>query len=419
MMEKNNVWVVHRGAGKTYLIQHILIQSCMDASKVGAYLYICPELKQARRNLWDGLKRYLQPLLDMTDERGKPLNLVRINEQYSTVEFWTGSKLYVLGADDPENLRGVHPLGYVVDETQGISDEALAVLEGAASNDPWRIFIGTPKSHNILYRLFMGNTGKPNWFTIKLDAHQAKRLPQEKIEDRRQFYLGLHGNDAFFRQEYLCDFDAAVSGAYYASLMQRVIDDGRIREVMYDPTYPVHTAWDLGKDCTAVWFFQVVNEQIRVIDYLAMYNNNGLPEVISHVKAKGYAFGTHIGPHDVNQTMATGQTKGDVAALHGILFDVIDPKLSKDDGIDAVRRLLPRCVFDERKCADGIESLKQYSPRVNKEGVIIDAKHDKYSHGADAFRYLAVNINEVCNSTMQARTPETLWKPQREEWSFW
>lgn len=419
--KKYNAWCIHRGAGKTYLIMSILAQAAME--EPGDYLYICPELKQARRNLWEGksgIKTFLRPLQEITDENGKPANLVKFNEQYTTIEFWNGSRIYILGADDPDNLRGKHPVGYVVDETQDVSTDALDVLSGATANDPWIIYIGTPKSHNVFYQLFHDNQNNPHWNCLKLDVHQTKRKSNEQIEQARQEIIQRRGNDAFFRQEYLCDWDAAVSGAYYASLMQIVQDEGRIREVMYDPSFPVHTSWDLGTDCTAVWFFQTIHEQVRFIDYLQMPNNEGLPQVIAHVKAKGYAFGSHIGPHDVNQRQANGQTKGDIANQHGIYFDVIDPRLSVDEGIDAVRRLLPRCVFDKYRCAEGIECLKQYSPNVNKEGVITKPKHDKYSHGADSMRYCAVNINEIVDSTIKPRTPAHLLMPARKaEWSIW
>jgi hypothetical protein len=44
----------------------------------------------------------------------------------------------------------------------------------------------------------------------------------------------------------------------------------------------------------------------------------------------------------------------------GIAFEVA-PKLSLEDGIEAVRKSLPNCWFDKNKFDYGIESLKSYN----------------------------------------------------------
>lgn len=396
-MKKYNCWIVPRGHGKTYLVRYKLVDACLTVP--GKYLYVCPELKQARRNLWDDLKLFLKPLTEPITVNGRKQTPVLINEQYSTVEFPNGSKLYILGADEPDNLRGIHPTGMVIDETQDVKPEALEVLEGAHANLKWQIFIGTPKGHNVLWETF--NYAKENpeeWSSFHTDATKLKQMSPKELERRKQKAINEKGSDAFFRQEFLCDFDAAVSGAYYSYHMGKVVDEGRITDVPYNPKLPVHTAWDLGTaDATAIWFFQTADNKVSIIDYMEVQNNNGLPEVIRYVHQKPYVYGSHIAPHDSQQRQANGLTKADIARQLGINFDIIAPKTSIDDGIEQVRLTLPICYFDKTKCAEGLENLKQYSPRVSKEGVIIGPKHDKYSHGADAFRYLATCVEDVRN----------------------
>ena len=52
--------------------------------------------------------------------------------------------------------------------------------------------------------------------------------------------------------------------------------EGRIKEGIYDPTIPVHTAWDLGySDDTAIWFWQQAGNEVRLIDYHE-HNREGL-----------------------------------------------------------------------------------------------------------------------------------------------
>ena len=430
-MKKYNVWVVPRGHGKTYLIMYKLVWECLN--RPGKYLYVCPELKQARRNLWDDIKRFLGDVIKPVKLNGVTYQAATVNEAYSTVEFSNGSKLYILGADDPDNLRGLHPIGIVLDETQNIKPESWDVMEYARANLQWCIMIGTPMGHNFFWEqlnyakdepvrmkariekaqraleqastvediqaanqaLENAKAVKPEWAWYHTDAYKLKMYTDDQLQEDRLKKLKQKGSDSFFRQEMLCDFDAAVSGAYYSYHMGQVIDEGRIADVPHDPSKPVHTFWDLGtSDATSIWFVQLTNtNRINVIDYLEMPMNGGLPDVIREVKAKSYIYGTHIAPFDADQIQANGLTKAQIAEKIGIRFEIA-PKMDVEYGIEQVRMVLPRCWFD-KSCSMGLEALKQYSPRINRDGQVAGPRHDKYSHGADAFRYLAVCIDDV------------------------
>ena len=63
-----------------------------------------------------------------------------------------------------------------------------------------------------------------------------------------------------------------------------------------------------------------------------------------------------------------------------------------DDGIQAARSMIARCWFDEEDCARGIEALRQYRREFDERLKTWRGRplHDWTSHGADAFRYLAV-----------------------------
>jgi len=80
-----------------------------------------------------------------------------------------------------------------------------------------------------------------------------------------------------------------------------------------------------------------------------------------------------------------------VAAALGFNFEVT-PNIGLADGIDAVRLLLPRCYFDEKKCEVGLDALTQYRKGFNER--LQEFKdtpvHDFSSHGSDSFRGLAV-----------------------------
>ena len=71
--------------------------------------------------------------------------------------------------------------------------------------------------------------------------------------------FGEGSGDALIEQEYLCSFDAAMLGAYWARELAELERSGRVRELAADPEFPVHTAWDLGiGDATAIFWWQAV-----------------------------------------------------------------------------------------------------------------------------------------------------------------
>jgi hypothetical protein len=71
------------------------------------------------------------------------------------------------------------------------------------------------------------------------------------------------------------------------------------------------------------------------------------------------------------------------------------PSLSLQDGIQAVRMALTRSWFDIG-CDEGIECLKQYQREYDDDKKMFRDKprHDWTSHGADAFRMLAIAWRE-------------------------
>lgn len=192
-------------------------------------------------------------------------------------------------------------------------------------------------------------------------------------------------------------FATANEGLYYGALMTRARSEGRIRKVYYDESLPVFTAVDLGfSDSTALWFYQVVGQEIHLLEY---YENSGFPltHYVKYIKDKPYSYGKHFAPHDIGvHEYSSGVSRIEVARDHGINFTVA-PNLKIIEGIDAVRNILNRCWFDEEKCAVGIRMLESYKRGWDdKHGCWKDDPiHNEASHGADAFRILALSLQET------------------------
>ena len=196
-------------------------------------------------------------------------------------------------------------------------------------------------------------------------------------------------------------FEATVEGAYYGRQLAEAEQQKRIGLFEFSPSVPVHTAWDLGMgDSTAIWFFQVGRNQIRIVDY---YENSGeyAPHYATVLKERarerGYRYGDHWLPHDAKvREWGSERTRVESLIALGIMPRLV-PDHTPDDGINAVRMLLPICWFDQEATAGGLKCLKAYRKEWNEKlGTWAShPRHDWASHGADAFRYLAMAYREM------------------------
>ena len=188
----------------------------------------------------------------------------------------------------------------------------------------------------------------------------------------------------------------SLDGAIYAKELRNATGEGRIASVPYDASKPVDTFFDLGRaDKTAIWFAQIVGFEFRLIDY---YENSGhgLAHYMKVLQERPYVYGEHWLPHDAqNKLLASERTIEQQMRAVGHKVR-ITPKTSIKDGIEAARAIFNRCWFDENKTADGLQCLRHYQYDVDPETKERSMKplHNWASHGADAFRYLAVGLRE-------------------------
>jgi len=371
------------GRGKTVLcINDLIYRALIDDKENGRYAYVAPYLSQSKSIAFDYLLKYSQPVL------------AKANQSELWVELVNGSRIRLFGADNPDTLRGLYLDGVVLDEYADMKPSIFgAVIRPLlADRKGWATFIGTPKGHNAFWEVYNNATQDPSWYVKVLRASQTGLLEQSELDDAAKTMT----QDQYL-QEFECDFESAILGAYFGKEMRQLTDDGRILDIEYDPLFPVHTAWDLGySDDTAIWFFQVVHGEIRCLDY---HSSNGQPVAFyagiiqSREKERGYVYGTHWLPHDARaKTLSSNRSVieqlGDKIPLKTIK---IAPNLKLQDGIQASRLALTRTWFDH-KCADGIECLRQYQRLYDEDSKSFrdKPKHDWTSHGADAFRYLAL-----------------------------
>ena len=372
--------VAHRRFGKTVAAINDLIRACyttpLDNVRVA---YIAPYLSQSKAIAWDYLLEYTAAIPD-----------IKVNIAELRIDFPNGARIRLFGADNYNAMRGLYFDAVVLDEPADFPASAwpTVIRPALADRKGKATFIGTPKGKNEFWEIYSDAKDDPNWYTAMFKASETGILDQEELDEARR----AMGDDRY-EQEFECSFEAAIQGAYYAVEMKDAMNDSRITRVPYDPSLGVVTAWDLGiGDSTAIWFAQFYGQEIRIIDY---HENSGvgLDAYAKALSEKPYHYEQHILPHDVRvKELGTGKSRLETLEALGIRDVEIAPKLSVDDGIQAARSMLARCWFDGGNCERGIEALRQYRRDFDEKLKTWRGRplHDWTSHGADAFRYLAV-----------------------------
>ena len=353
----------------------------MSKDEYPLYAYIAPYRSQAKSVAWDYLKHFAAPVLKSS------------NEAELTVELVTGAKIRLFGADNADAMRGLGFSGVFMDEYGDFRPSVWGNVIRPTLSDKqgWAVFAGTPKGKNQFWQIYdQASRSNGEWFCLKLTASESGLLPATELNAAR-----AQISEDQYLQEYECSFEASILGAYYGTDLRQAEDDGRITDVPYDPHIPVHTAWDLGyRDDTAIWWYQVIRNEIHLIDFFAISGAN-IEEIAKIIKEKPYKYGKHQLPHDARAKTLAAQGKSVIEQLAehlGIQNMAIVPDLGVQDGIQAVRQCLPMCWFDKTKCAEGLEALRQYQREYDedKKAFRSSPRHDWTSHPSDAFRMMAV-----------------------------
>jgi phage terminase large subunit len=266
------------------------------------------------------------------------------------------------------------------------------------------LFLGTPNGKNQFYDIAMHAkteeaAGNSDWFFREYRASQTGLLDAAYLASAQAVMTADE-----YAQEFECSFEAAVKGAIYTRELEQARIQGRIGNVPYDPALPVNTDWDLGVgDAMAIWFSQSTKSgEVRLIDYHEA-SGEGFPYYVKLLRDRPYVYGTHWAPHDIAvRELGSGKSRLDVASSLGLKFSVT-PRITGaagvevEEGIAAARLLMGRCWWDQTKCKAGLDALMHYRRDYNAKLNEFKATpvHDWSSHGADAFRGLAVRYKAV------------------------
>jgi phage terminase large subunit len=187
-----------------------------------------------------------------------------------------------------------------------------------------------------------------------------------------------------------------VVGQVFEHELKKLVAENRYCNIAHDPSNPVFTFWDIGSsDMTVILFVQFIGKEVRIIDIIKD-NNKGLndyymPEVIKRKDDLGYRYAGHYLPHDSGKREWTNNTKI-IDQARKVTNDVFQlPRDRLADGIQSTKAMFSNVWINKIKCNELYEDLVHYKREYDEDlGIYSDKPvHDKYSHSADAFRYVS------------------------------
>ena len=198
------VLVCHRRFGKTVgTVNEMIKKAVLNERKAPVYAYVAPYRNQAKRVAWEYLKYYTNPIPGRT-----------VNESELYIELPTrharspGARLYIIGADHPDALRGIYLDGVILDEYADIKPELWGgvIRPALADRQGWAVFIGTPKGQNQFYEMYRHAEKSADWYACLYRADETGVIPTDELADMK-----AQMTDMEIRQELLCDFTASAS----------------------------------------------------------------------------------------------------------------------------------------------------------------------------------------------------------------
>ena len=384
------VVAAHRSAGKSQLACiEVLIRLMTCKADNPLAVIIAPEKGQAGDIFIPKFRTILKGVAGVK---------ITHTQNESSITFPDGRRIMFAGVKDKQSvdaLRGMDIDYLVWDEMGFISEYAFKALMPTLTryNRPLgrSLFLGTPNGANLFYDVFqLGNNPKvKDYKSFKFTVYETGMFSEDTIET---FKASM--TQGAFEQEYLAEFFANDSGYYYASALKELRGKGHIKRIPYNVNELVHTSWDIGISNDFIVLFQVYDNKVWVIDYKTEAKPKGLESTANMLKSLPYKYGYHYLPHDIaHRSNSSGIVRlgllKDLLSGHGTVKPT--KKYAVQEGIAATLKILPFCLFDSLNCVEIVNSLENYAQNTINGILVSEPKHDKFSHGADAFRYLALN----------------------------
>jgi len=402
--DKKAVAVWHRRYGKDELA--LRRTSVAMIERPGTYWHMLPEATQARKAIWEAINPHTGR---RRIDEAFPKELRTSTRENEMFLKFGESTWQVVGSDNFNSLVGSPPVGIVYSEWPLANPSAAAYLRPIlAENNGWELFIYTPRGRNHGLTTFERAKKDPAAFCQRLTVEDTGAISAERLVEELAWYKSEYGaedGEAFYRQEYYCDFNAPLVGAILGRYLERAERQNRVtEEARFDPEgAPIEISSDIGfRDTAAWWFWQPKIGGFTLIDH---DSDRGLDadDWIERIRAKGYDIGHIWLPKDAKAKTFQSRHSAMERFLQAFTSSVIRvvPAESVTNRINAARRVIERCEFNATACAQGLDGLRAWCYEWDDELRVYgkDPKHDWASHHGDAFSYGAQVMEQIEAST--------------------
>lgn len=241
----------------------------------------------------------------------------------------------------------------------------------------------------------------PDCVSVEMNWSDNPHFPEVLEKERQHAKATMNPHDYANVWEGKCK--PAVEGAIYFDQMTEAAP--RIKDVPHDGMLKTHVVFDLGfNDAMTIILVQKAASELRIINYIEDHQRTLLDYSadLRNMRLDGQPmnWGTVYLPHDgFAKRHQTGKSDADV--MQSLGWDVqMTPQMSIEQGINRAREIFPRIYFHADRTARLIECLKRYRRQINQTTQEPGAPlHDEYSHGADAFRYMAIVSDQLSNDS--------------------
>ncbi len=374
-----------RGASKSHSVARALL--CMGVQRVLRIL--CA--REFQTSIRDSVHKLLVDQIYNLGLEGK------YEVTQSTIRGINGTEFIFAGIkNNINNLKSIEGIDYCwVEEANNVTDVSWDILIPTIRKENSEIWVtfNPELPTDATYKRFVISPPE-NAVVQKINWNDNPWFP-EVLDLERQ---SLKGRDFEAYQNVWEGYTrSTIDGAVFAKEMQRAEQDNRITNVPYDAIKPVMAIFDIGwADATAVWFVQFVGMETRLIRYLEVTQTT-ISEILGKMQTFGYVYDTLWLPHDAqNRTLASnGRSIEEIVRSAGFNVRIIE-RTPIADSINAARTIFSSCYFDKNNTAAGLDCLRHYRYDVDPVTKAFSQKplHDQYSHGADAFRYIGLMIQE-------------------------
>lgn len=389
-----NIFECHRRAGKSYLACIILIMSALGSKYPNArYAMVAPEEKQGDRNVAD-------TLIDLA--HGVPG--CKYYKSDKKLVFPNGAQIYLLGIKNEDALRGGFWDGMVLDEFRDLKNAEYAwnsVIYPSINKwesperQGWILITSTPPQLKHFYTEIYNRALKSDsWYVEKFPITETGLFTENQIEEMRQAMT-----PTAFAIEMMCSHSIPAEGAFYTESIMMAEEQNRVSsKYIHDPSKGVFVSFDFGIDGTAIWFAQKHNNEFHIIDYHQdIKTDKKVTHFINLLKSKPYSYNQIYLPHDTTKRSILSDSSV-LKVVKGSFGDIVKyvRREKIDVGIHRVNTELYRCYFNADNCSEGLQALREYTPKMDstKSSFTNKIEHNWASHGADSFRYLIKGLLE-------------------------